>query len=111
MIVRGVTRTVILTRKYAIKLPGGLSGSIVRGWLANRSEWRQRKRREVSRPIGTLFHFALLMSRADRVGLEGEDGPWMKRRGDIRKPSSWGLFGTKWLRIATMIFRGERTGG
>ena len=99
---RGVTRTVFLTCRWAVKVPGGYGGMLVRGWLANRSEWRQRHRRRVCRPVLSLLHFVLVMPRAQHVGWiddSQQTGPWDGCRGDKAKPSSWGWFGDRYLLI------------
>jgi hypothetical protein len=109
LVTTGVTRSVVLTPRWAIKLPWGLMHSIIRGWLANRSEWRQRDEPGVCRPIFTLAHLVLVMPRADEVGddtdwdnLLPNSGPWDRfdlDQGDSAKPSSWGRFGDEWVLI------------
>lgn len=97
---RGVTRTVYLWGRWAFKVPGGYGNHGLRGWLANRSEWRRRKGRRKCRPVATLLHFVLVMPRAERVAEFGEPGPWDgKHCGDARKASSWGRFGGEWLQL------------
>lgn len=111
---RGVTRTVIVGRRWAVKLPiglgmsfHGLAGDLVRGWLANQSEWRQRRRPGVARPRLTLLHLVLVMPAADWVGSDrfSVKGPWQSidpadvGARDEAKPSSWGRFGDRWLLI------------
>lgn len=108
----GVTRNVILTKRYAIKVPCRRWGSrapwkwigpLVRGWLANQSEWRQRHRRRVNPPLFTLFHFATWYRRAEEVSTWDTDNApqaTMRRyRVEERKGSSWGRFGRRWLLI------------
>jgi hypothetical protein len=93
---RGVTRVVFVGRRWAVKMPSVGYAWGVRGWLANRSEWRQRRRRGVARPVLTLGHVVLVMPVAERIGrwdsVAGE--------GDEAKPSSWGWFGDRgWLLV------------
>lgn len=57
----GVTRIVLLAGKYAIKVP--YPRKPLRGWLANRSEWIQRDRPDVNRPILTIGHLAAVYPR------------------------------------------------
>lgn len=101
---RGVTRTVFVGRRWALKVPTvHYRRNFVRGWLANRSEWRQRKRRDVARPVATLFHFVLVMPAAKVTGADAAHiwpyEPWVDRAGDDAKPCSWGWFGDRWLLI------------
>lgn len=119
----GVTRRVFLAGRWAVKVPRvhlvertpgahivhGWAGWALRGWLANRSEWRQRRRPDVARPVLTLAHVVLVFPRADEVGddrTEDVPGPWSGhediedgRERDERKPSSWGRFAGQWLII------------
>lgn len=98
----GVTRTVIVTRRWAVKLAWGRCGPL-RGWLANRSEWVRRDRPRVLAASFTLCHFITWYRRADEVGTwDPEDAPQasMRRlRTEERKGSSWGRFGGRWLLI------------
>lgn len=120
---RGVTRRVFLTERWAFKVPLVTLDDrwrhqflrwAVRGWLANRSEWRQRSRPDVAEPVFSFFHFVLVMPRAittgDAEGFEETDPtkPWFGyeliddgRKTDEMKPSSWGWFGEErgWLHI------------
>lgn len=124
----GVTRLVILTERWALKIPKVEKDSRfflrgVRGWIANRSEWRQRNRPDVARPRFTFLHLVLVMPRARFTGAEWEAfapiciGPtvrdqvravpfWLEDdprwestteedllHRDERKPCSWGWFG------------------
>lgn len=112
----GVTRYVLLAGLYAVKVPrprrhrrrvprSGSSG--VRGWLANRSEWRQRHRPGVNPPLLTVAHCVTVYRRADEVGTwhPGDDVPCRPAaRGpghdaEEAKGSSWGRFGDRWLLI------------
>mgnify|MGYP001560855129 CR=1 FL=1 len=106
----GVTRTVFVGRRWAVKVPSLHHRNLVRGWLANRSEWRQRHRTDVYRPLLTLGHLALVFPAANELAVEGDwaeptfDGPWtghedIEENRDERKPSSWGRFGNRWLII------------
>jgi hypothetical protein len=107
MIVRqGINRSVVLVGRWAVKLPWGLGHSPVRGWLSNRSEWRQRERSDVCPARWTLAHVVLVMPRADERGsLDSCFGlpPWLPGGevydGDEAKPDSWGRFGNRWLLI------------
>lgn len=99
----GVTRTVILTRSYAIKVPRSRDlryfGWFLRGWLANQSEWRQRSREGIARPVFTLFHFVTWYPRADEIGTwEPSQSDWYAAENDKDeiKGSSWGKFGESW---------------
>lgn len=98
---RGVTRTVVLTKRWAFKLPGGLGHAWLRGWLANRSEWRQRNRPDVARPRLTLCHLVVVFPRAIHTGsdrldpIEQELPLWTqdgRYSAEEAKPSSWGAF-------------------
>jgi hypothetical protein len=110
----GTNRTVLLSDRWAFKLPWGQGHSPVRGWLANRSEWRQRLRPDVCRPRWTLGHVVLVMPRAARTAEEmlehGDQCPpsfrlWIRAvigcdgESDETKPCSWGWFGHRWLLI------------
>lgn len=92
----GVSRNVILTERYAIKYPKPVFfWPFIRGWLANQSEWRQRKRRRVARPVFTLFHFFVWYPRAKYIGLwPSWDAPDFTygMSEEERKGSSWGNF-------------------
>lgn len=111
----GVTRHVLLTQNYAIKIVRirGAMG-FVRAYLANQSEWHQRERPNINPPLGTILHLVTWYKRAIYVGdWEPEDAPWfacniaatrsylLGRRTDIdgepqnheeRKGSAWGFF-------------------
>lgn len=117
---RGVTRTVFVGPRWAVKVPRlqmdrpsgwravhSEIGWVVRGWLANRSEWRQRHRADVARPVLTFGHFAVVFPAAIEVGddrlTDPGPGPWVGfediedgRRRDELKPSSWGRFPDGW---------------
>lgn len=79
-------------------------GTFVRSWLANRSEWCQRDRPDVARPLLTLLHLVVVFPAADEVAV-GRGVPWQARAhshshsGDEAKASSWGRFGHRWLLI------------
>lgn len=98
-----MTRTVFVGRRWAMKVPTlRYRRNMLRGWLANRSEWRQRKRRDVARPVATLFHLVLVMPSAYCTGdqLQGKlEGPWFDRAGDEAKPCSWGWFRDRGWRL------------
>lgn len=72
----------------------------VRGWLANRSEWQQRHRPDVARPIATFLHLAVVYPRADALAPSCDQ--WQRTmvtvgyRPEEAKPSSWGRFGGGW---------------
>lgn len=87
----GITRNVILTRHWAIKVPNSYAWG-VRGWLANRSEWRQRRRPDVNPPVFTLAYVVSVYRRAVTFTAfrETDPGPWQTHQGDEAKPSSWG---------------------
>lgn len=98
----GITRTVLLVGRWAIKVPRLSYAYGVRGWLANRSECKQFARHGVNPPLTTLGHFATVYRRADRCLSEDEmrDRPelmngdlWLG--GDEDKASSWGWFGNE----------------
>jgi hypothetical protein len=110
---RGVTRAVVVGRRWVVKFPRlqlfsrspetriahSRLGWATRGWLANRSEWRQRHRPDVAQPVLTLGHLAVVFPAAARVGGDDIAGPWLDphgRRDDECKPDSWGLFPDGW---------------
>lgn len=112
----GVTRTVMLTRRSAIKVPKS-----VRGWLANRSEWKQRNRPDVARPTWSLLFFAQRYPLALFTGwwdpedchipaavpsglLVDPEEDWdphapCGHSNEEAKGSSWGRYEGKWLLI------------
>lgn len=93
----GVTRVVMLTRRWAIKVPQ--PDYFLRGWLANQSEWHQRRRLDVEPPRVSVFHFILVSRRALQVGAWDPDEfvhDDDETRADERKGSSWGLFPEGW---------------
>lgn len=108
---RGTSRTVLLAGPWAFKIAYGQMRNPVRGWLANRSEWRQRSRPVVCRPICTLGHVVLVMPRAEFRGIERPFAdaftpcppmvPGLKDSDDRdeMKLDSWGWFGDRWLLI------------
>lgn len=100
-VAHGVTRTVLVTRRWAIKVPTTkYPRNWIRGYLANQSEWRQRDRPGVNRPLCTLAHLVVVHPAADVVGhREWGHGPWVGRDGDDAKPCSWGRFGGAWRLI------------
>lgn len=58
---RGVTRSVYKVGNKAVKLPVGLGGfkpwNIIRGLMANQSEWKQRnKRDDIVKPLWTVLY-------------------------------------------------------
>ena len=88
----GVTRSVWLTRRWAIKVPSRY-GWGVRGWLANQSEWHQRRDPAVVAAVFTFAHVVAVYPRAARIGSADEPGPWDHAPpGDEAKPSSWGWY-------------------
>jgi hypothetical protein len=97
---KGVTRTVWRVGRWAVKVPN--RGWLVRGYLANQSEWHQRHRPDVNRPTATLFHLALVAPLADQLR-DPRDDQWHLERNaegysdEESKPQSWGLFGGRWL--------------
>lgn len=91
----GVTRRVVLTKRWAIKLARGY-----RGILANESEWRQRRRPQVNRPLFDLLHVVQVSRRADHLAGPNWSHELLRRHsGDEEKPSSWGNFNGQWLLI------------
>lgn len=76
IVTSGVTRVVFLAGRWAVKVPRchGFGRStfweLTRGWLANRSEWRQRDRPGVARPIFTVCHFVVVYPRCLPLPLE-----------------------------------------
>ena len=114
----GITRTVFVVGRWAIKVPSLRHRYLLRGWLANRSEWKQRRRPDVARPIITLGHLVTVFPRAQEIGAwEPEDCPeralwpsgldvdeWDPHQPcghstEEAKGSSWGRFGDRWLLI------------
>lgn len=111
----GVTRLVLLVGPYAVKVPRWHNRRFwagpLRGWLANRSEWKQRRRDGVNRPLLTLGHVAAVYRRAVAVGAsDPERAPSFARRVVVdedgerldceeSKGSSWGWFEDRWLLI------------
>lgn len=98
----GITRWVILIGPVAIKVPR--NDYAVRGWLANRSEWKTRHRPEVNRPILTLGHVVTVYPRAERIATPDDAGPFgasdrFTYDGDEQKPANWGWFGDRWKLI------------
>lgn len=89
-VTRGVTRTVILTHKWAIKLPSLSYQWGIRGWIANQSEWAQRDRKDVCYPLLNLGNVVLVFLRARPAGLSEGVLKMMGYTGDEAKPSSWG---------------------
>lgn len=108
---QGVTRTVYGTRRFAFKVPRLRDGwrdwplNVVRGILANESEWHNRHRRDVATPCVSLFHIVLVMPRADSVGNwdpeDAESAPIFQLGYDHEelKGDSWGCFDGVWLLI------------
>lgn len=102
---RGCTRYVLGIGPYAIKLPWGYTRSLLRGWLANRSEWRQRHRPDVATPIATLGHLVLVYRRAEQPisdeWWEANVRPWLARTysAEESKSCSWGLTADGWRLI------------
>lgn len=102
---RGITRYVVGVGPYAIKLPWGYGRSVLRGWLANRSEWRQRHCPDVNPPFLTLGHFVLVSRRAEQPisdeWWEANIRPWLVRTycAEESKPCSWGLTADGWRLI------------
>lgn len=111
---RGVTRVVILISRYAIKLPRRYDFFDVpsrfrlwwvRGWLANRSEWKQRRRGNVNPPLFTLGYLISIYRRADSIPAYGwwdhlVYGQLVEILGwEEAKADSWGLFGDEYKLI------------
>ena len=101
---RGVTRTVLRVHRWAIKLPGGHGGyspeRLLRGWLANRSEWKDRHRPDVIAPVFSLGGFLNVYPLADALVTGVEPQPWNVFCGyshEEAKWSSWGCFDGRWL--------------
>lgn len=107
VVTTGVTRTVILTPRLAIKIAGRRGRYLVRGWLANRSEWKQWKRRDANEPGVSLFHLVTVSRRAELLGTDtdfdwDEVEAWASLcgyQGDEVKLSSWGRVGGRWVLI------------
>jgi hypothetical protein len=93
----GVTRIVLLTPRYAFKLPRGY-----RGVLANESEWSQRHRPDVNSPLRSPLHLVQISRRAEKLF---PGGTWAEEREaegysqEEAKSHSWGRFGDRWLLI------------
>lgn len=94
----GVTRWVFLIGPLCFKFPKTL-----RGYLANQSEWRQRFRTDVNRPIISIFHLITIYKRASEVGTwDTDDNPLFADdySNEERKGSSWGWFSDQgWVLI------------
>ena len=79
----GETRMVFVFDKHVIKIPRcmgyapshGIVHSILRGWLANRTEYKWSGRRKVLCPVtvSLLFSFIIVMERADSITEEEFD--------------------------------------
>ena len=94
--IHGITRTVLVTDNYAIKVPSLHHRLLVRGWLANRSEWKQSWRTDVHPPLYTLGHVVTVYRAALTLdGLDSSTAPWQdippRYTGDEAKRSSWGV--------------------
>lgn len=118
---KGVTRSAwAFGRNWVIKVPN--RGRFLRGYLANQSEWHQRDRPDVARPLLSIFHLALIMPRAHTTLLTHveQHGPAVTSHigtildpaaptitedgvdgyvGDEAKLCSWGLFWNGWRLI------------
>lgn len=98
----GITRWVLLIGPFAIKFPKSL-----RGYLANQSEWRQRKRPRVNRPIISLFHLMIVFYRATEIGkwepkeFNVSSRYWygIEYSNEEAKGESWGLVKNCWVLI------------
>lgn len=91
----GVTRWVVLFGPFAFKFPKHIGG-----WLANQSEWRQRRKDGVNSPIFTLFHCVTMYWRAEATGSwDTDECPFPADRNEERKGSSWGSINGRWLLI------------
>lgn len=91
----GITRWVLLFGPFAIKIP-----KHIRGWIANQSEWRQRRKEGVNGPLFTLFHFLTIYWRAEAVGKwDTDECPFKADSNEERKGSSWGCVNGSWLLI------------
>lgn len=95
----GVTRIVIVGRRYAVKIPNYRHG-FIRGWLANQSEWQQRNRPDALTPRFSLLHLILVFPVAwcpteedfAACPVAEGSGPWLTYTGDEAKTSSWGWY-------------------
>lgn len=94
-VARGVTRCVVVGHRWAFKFPRLSMHFGVRGWLANRSEWRRRNIEGINRPLLNVGNFCVIFQAADEVR-DGGVGPWEGQPGDYAKPHNWGLFGDEW---------------
>lgn len=111
---QGVTRTVWRVGSWAVKVPGGLACKpgwrpvlwpLVRGWLANRSEWQQRWRATVNRPVWTVGYVLQGYRVAELASLG--DPEWHARRVFLEdlhlysdeelKHTSWGKVDGHWV--------------
>lgn len=108
----GVTRTVYEIRGRAVKVPWGLAGyrpkAIVRGILANRSEWQQRDDVNVHAPLRTLAYVVNVYPVAEVVPRgrwwiwDVRESIWAEFMGytpEEAKPSSWGCVNGRWALI------------
>ena len=103
---RGVTRTAYRVGRWAVKVPN--RGWLVRGYLANQSEWRHRDRADVNAPVFHLlglvavYPLAETMDRGHSDHFEATVTPVLVHLGysqEEAKPSSWGRVGDRWLVI------------
>lgn len=107
----GVTRSVLIGRIWVYKIAKGRS-SLIRGVIANRSEWHQRDRTDVARPAWTFLYLIQCYPKASYVPHWSQRGPWDNHpprpsddddwsgwHGDEYKASSWGRFRDRWLLI------------
>jgi hypothetical protein len=99
---RGATRVILIGSRWAVKIPAADYSWGLRGWLANRSEWRQRRRTDVIRPIVSFAHLVVVFPAALEIGDDDEDrvGPWSSmapsRYPDESRANSWGRFEDGW---------------
>lgn len=118
----GVTRTVYEIHGRAVKVPWGLDGlrpawrtspfpsvkQLVRGILANRSEWKQRDDVNVHAPLLTfgyvvnVYPVAEVVPRGRWDAWDDAEGIWALFMGytpEEAKPSSWGCVDERWALI------------
>ena len=90
---RGCTRTVLLVGRWAIKVPSIKYRRPIRGWLANRSEWRQRRRPDVFPPVLTICFVVQVYRRASWTARwQPEHCPFEGYSVEESKGESWGLY-------------------
>ncbi len=104
----GVTRTAYAIGPWACKVPSWRHRYLLRGWLANRSEWKQRRRDDVVAPVLTVGYLVnvspIVLTWPRHLWGEWDEQirPWLEFCGysaEEAKPSSWGLFNGRWSLI------------